>query len=413
MLLDLRSRDVYILLTDTKALRSTRVPMGSKNSTAALGRATSVILADLLHELAIYADDCAGGKAEPEDLLNLASKFLKRCEAFRFYVTPAKLQLIVEELVWLGRLLRGGKLLRDPSYVAGVTALHKPADAGLVAACDAREIDKTIAAWQLRPVAFFGGVFNKTELAWSVPEKEVVAQVRTMQKAQHRVDRPQPFFALVDALAMVKVAEMGDTAASEPNHVRAGRIQRWAAFLDKFNAIVVHVPGELNLVADYASRHVAPTAQGEEALAEAGALQPNEAATAPQVNNSEAASESESETETETEPGTGDVKQDAVADLYDYRKARVTPLDWPAYKWPSIPDLVEDTTRLLEGSSLAVCVDVAATRGFGTASWPPRRSPLARAWRSWRHLSCRAARRRWPCARSGAPRRRSWWRRCA
>jgi hypothetical protein len=71
MLLDLRSRDVYILLTDTKALRSTRVPMGSKNSTAALGRATSVILADLLHELAIYADDYAGGKAEPEDLINL------------------------------------------------------------------------------------------------------------------------------------------------------------------------------------------------------------------------------------------------------------------------------------------------------------------------------------------------------
>jgi hypothetical protein len=90
-------------------------------------------------------------------------------------------------------------------------------------------------------------------------------------------------------------------------------------------------------------RDVAPTAQGEEALAEGGALQANEAATAPEVNNSEAASksESESESDSEAEPGTGDVKQDAVAELYDYRKARVTPLDWPAYKWPSIPELVE------------------------------------------------------------------------
>jgi hypothetical protein len=79
----------------------------------------------LLSELAIYADDCAGGKAEPEDLLNLAKKFLQRCEAFRFYVNPAKFQLIVEELVWLGRLLRDGKVLLDPSYVEGVTALHK------------------------------------------------------------------------------------------------------------------------------------------------------------------------------------------------------------------------------------------------------------------------------------------------
>jgi hypothetical protein len=46
------------------------------------------------------------------------------------YVNPAKFQLIVEELTWLGRLLRDGKGLLDPSYVAGVTALHKPADAG-------------------------------------------------------------------------------------------------------------------------------------------------------------------------------------------------------------------------------------------------------------------------------------------
>ncbi len=72
---------------------------------------------------------------------------------------------------------------------------------------------------------------------------------------------------------------------------------------------MVHVPGELNFVADYASRHVAPTAQGEEALAEGGALQANEAATAPEVNNSEAASksENESDSDSEAEPETGDV----------------------------------------------------------------------------------------------------------
>jgi hypothetical protein len=51
----------------------------------------------------------------------------------------------------------------------------------------------------------------------------------------------QPFYAIVDvdALAMVKVAKLGDAAAAEANHVRAGRIQRWAAFLSKSNAIVV------------------------------------------------------------------------------------------------------------------------------------------------------------------------------
>ena len=34
----------------------------------------------------------------------------------------------------------------------------------------------------------------------------------------------------------------------------------------------------------------------------------------------------------------GDVKN-ATGDLYDYRKARVTLLDWPAYKWPSAAEL--------------------------------------------------------------------------
>ncbi len=59
-----------------------------------------------------------------------------------------------------------------------------------------------------------------------------IAQVHTVQKAQHvAVDRPQPFYAIVDALAMVKVAKLGDAAAAEAYHVRAGRIQRWAAFL--------------------------------------------------------------------------------------------------------------------------------------------------------------------------------------
>jgi hypothetical protein len=84
--------------------------------------------------------------------------------------------------------------------------------------------------------------------------------MRTVQKGQHIVDRPPPFFAIVDALAMVKVAKLGDAAAAEANDVRAGRIQRWAAFLSKYNAIVVHCPGELNFAADYISRHVAPLA---------------------------------------------------------------------------------------------------------------------------------------------------------
>jgi hypothetical protein len=223
--------------------------------------------------------------------------------------------------------------------------------AGFVAACATSELDKPVAAWQLRPVAFFGGVFTTAELAWSIPEKGVVAQVRAVQKAQHIVDRPQPFFAIVDALAMVKIAKLGDAAAAKANHVRAGRIQRWAAFLSKFNAIVVQCPGELNFAADYISRHVAPSAQGEEALAAGRAPRPDATATVPEVNNNEITSD---DNENEFDDNEGDDAQlgdakDTAGDLYDYRKARVTPLDWPAYKWPSVTELATAQETALAG----------------------------------------------------------------
>ena len=101
---------------------------------------------------------------------------------------------------------------------------------------------------------------------------------------------------MVDALAMVKVAQLSDAAAAaaEANHVRAGRIQRWAAFLPKFNAIVVHCPGKLNFAADCISRHVAPSAQGEEVLAACRAPRPDATATVPEVNNSEPSCSAES-----------------------------------------------------------------------------------------------------------------------
>ncbi len=39
-------------------------------------------------------------------------------------------------------------------------------------------------------------------------------------------------------------------------------------------------------------------------------------------------------------------------DLYDYRKARVTPLDWPAYKWPSVTELAAAQKAALDGQDV-------------------------------------------------------------
>jgi hypothetical protein len=52
----------------------------------------------------------------------------------------------------------------------------------LAAACATTELDKAVPAWQLRPVVVDD--VGAAELGWSVPEKEVVAHVRTIHKAQ-------------------------------------------------------------------------------------------------------------------------------------------------------------------------------------------------------------------------------------
>jgi hypothetical protein len=53
-------------------------------------------MADPPRELTSYADECAGGKAEPErisgkELLLLADELLQRCVSLRLYVNAAKL----------------------------------------------------------------------------------------------------------------------------------------------------------------------------------------------------------------------------------------------------------------------------------------------------------------------------------
>lgn len=41
-------------------------------------------------------------------------------------VSPVKFTLICDQLEWLGRMLHDGKVLLDPSYMAGVTAPLAP-----------------------------------------------------------------------------------------------------------------------------------------------------------------------------------------------------------------------------------------------------------------------------------------------
>jgi hypothetical protein len=135
-------------------------------------------------------------------------------------------------------------------------------------------------------------------------------------------------YAIVDARAMVKVAKLGDTAAAEANHVRAGRIQRWAAFLSKLNAIVVHwhCPQAMRRVPTRRRPSRKSSQQQRGRVRRAGRR---------------AASGATCNWATPTNVTTGDISE--------YRKARVTPLDWPAYKWPAVAELAAAQEAALAG----------------------------------------------------------------
>jgi hypothetical protein len=62
----------------------------------------------------MYADDCAGGKTEPEDLLLLVNRFLQRCISYRF--SPTRRCARSSAMSSSGS---GGKVLLDLNYIEG------------------------------------------------------------------------------------------------------------------------------------------------------------------------------------------------------------------------------------------------------------------------------------------------------
>ncbi len=211
---------------------------------------------------------------------------------------------------------------------------------GFLATCPAATFSASnITFTELKPVAFLGGTFTEAERKYGMPQKEVLANLRTLERCAHLLIRDKPFYTFVDAQAMTKVVELGDPASNN-SHVIQGRIQRWATYLSRFNTICIHLPGENNFAADYASRFRLPSASP--AGAESESTPSSVQGTAIGSTNAIKAQELENESSERTAKRSDDT--------YDFQKARVSQLDHVSFTYPTIDEIRQAQQDAINGA---------------------------------------------------------------
>ena len=126
---------------------------------------------------------------------------------------------------------------------------------GVLMAFDESQLAQAVDKRDYRVVSWVGGCFKRAEISYSVPEKEVLAVVRSTDKLELHLHGAHIFELHVDHKNMVTCWELGHATDEDTNHVVSGRVQRWAAWMTRFNAAVFHVDGAKNFAADYGSRN--------------------------------------------------------------------------------------------------------------------------------------------------------------
>ena len=92
------------------------------------------------------------------------------------------------------------------------------------------------------PTMFISKSLNKTQLNWSVPEKEGYAIFYALVKMEHLL-RDVPFTLLTDHENLTRIYSTGSQ-----------KVLRWRLFIQEFNMKLIKIPGEFNVVADAFSR---------------------------------------------------------------------------------------------------------------------------------------------------------------
>ncbi|OWY90872.1 hypothetical protein PHMEG_00040803, partial [Phytophthora megakarya] len=100
-----------------------------------------------------------------------------------------------------------------------------------------------------------GGTFTKSQINWSVVEKEGYPIARACGDLEYLLDRENGFHIYCDHSNLIQIFAPG---LEVKQHV-GGKLQRWALRITGCRYTIEHIPGELNLWADIISRWGQPS----------------------------------------------------------------------------------------------------------------------------------------------------------
>ncbi|KAF0707151.1 hypothetical protein AaE_013747 [Aphanomyces astaci] len=103
-----------------------------------------------------------------------------------------------------------------------------------------------------RPLAFVSGAFDKTQLRWSVTEKEAYAIIYAVKRLDYLLHRARGFTILTDHRNLAFIFGV-EPSPDQPRYL-ADKLARWAVALTCFRYDIRHVPGDENAWGDMLSR---------------------------------------------------------------------------------------------------------------------------------------------------------------
>ena len=100
---------------------------------------------------------------------------------------------------------------------------------------------------------FSGAAFEKTELNWTMFEKDGFASFQTFDELDYLLMSERPSDALTDHRNLLFIFAPLALEPALGRHV-VSKVQRWALFLSRYSYVIEHIAGDENVFADILTR---------------------------------------------------------------------------------------------------------------------------------------------------------------
>lgn len=124
---------------------------------------------------------------------------------------------------------------------------------GIVTQIDPEDLKKPALEQVHEPLAFIGSAFTGAERNWSTYEKEGFAIFKVFERLDYLLLGEQPVHVFTDHRNLLYVFCPSAFDSTVGKHI-VSKVQRWAMLLSRFQFVIEHIEGELNIFADILTR---------------------------------------------------------------------------------------------------------------------------------------------------------------